>query len=1485
MSQSKLHTRPTDHKLFSPPVVLLASATLVFAIGCQSPFTDSADDVERQSSAVAVPSASKGGARPVTKSPHVLPAPAPASATPTVWVVLKSQANPAAAAKGKDWKGRGQAVFNALTANATSSQASLKAFLRGRGAKFKSFWIVNTVKVTADQQTIDEIAKRPDVARVVPDRTFSLPPLQPGSSGRIATTEWGLDNIRAPEVWDQFGARGDGIVVANIDTGVQFDHPALVNQYRGNAGDGTFDHNYNWFDPASICGVPSTVPCDNNSHGTHTMGTMVGDDLAGNQIGVAPAARWVAVKGCESNSCSLESLLSAGQWVLAPTDLNGQNPRTDLRPHIVNNSWSGGPGDPFYQPTVQAWVAAGIFPAFAISNDGPGCGTAGSPGDYPESYGVGAYDINNEIAFFSSRGASAIDGAIKPNIAAPGVDVRSSIPDNGYEFFSGTSMATPHVAGAIALLWSGAPTLVGDIEGTRALLDQTAVDTADLSCDGTPENNNVFGQGRLDVLAAMNQAPTGPSGTLEGLVTASGGAPVANALIHAQGPADRTTVSDPSGFYRLRLPEGTYTLTVTAFGFEPQTISGVTVVVDTTTTQDVTLVAVPSFRLSGTVLDSTGLPVVGGRVSVVGVPLSPAVTDEAGHYEFPAVPAGTYDITGSAPGSCYTPSTVQRTISADTVLDFSLALRPDGFGYVCRLTTGDYLEANTSTGLFGDDDLVTITLPFNFPYYGSSFSTVNVSTNAVVNFQPTSAFFSNVGIPDPSEPNAAIFTFWDDLFVDELSTINTDTFGTAPNRLFVVEWRNVSPLSRPDLRLDFEVQLGEGGSIAMLYRNVEPDPVQRGASASIGIEDESGTTGLQFAFQQPVLSNNLTVTYNLPPSGFVRGTVTDSNDGAPVAGAIVRALQGAMEVRRVSTNAAGAYSLHLPVGSYTIEATATNYSVESASANVTLNAEVRLDFALETGRAEVTPPTIQLTVPREQTRTRPLTLSNTGSASFTFTINESGGDRQATVSTARLAKNTSADPDSRNTRTLFAPGIRASGMAPMEAGDVLKSFPPTGMAFAWGVGLASNLWLSEVDVPFRDVEFTTDGAPTGHQFLTPWVEAFGADMAYVPDLGLLCQVNVGGDNGIYCMDPSTGDVVAAITGSFQWTSISQRGLAYRADDDSFYIGGWNEGIVYHIAGLGSAQPGEVLGTCMPGDGVISGLAYNPAADVLWAATNSPTDTIYQLNPDDCTVLSTLAHPEPGFQGGGLEMDQDGNLWMIAQSPNRVFLVESGVPAFSDVPWLSVNPTTGTVAPGAQASLTVTVDTRGLTPGLYLANIFVATTAARQASIRIPVSLYIPDYQQAVNVASGTYVDTLGDRWDADQRHANGSWGYVQKGKTDSTNRTIGGTPDQPLFRTQRINPYGYRFDNVPNGTYQIELRFAELDSRQRIGERLFDVIAEDSLLLPAHDIVYEVGTLHAESRTFFLDVTDGRMDIRLIPRAGSDPPVINAARITHRTDR
>jgi subtilisin family serine protease len=358
-------------------------------------------------------------------------------------------------------------------------------------SSYRPFYIVNAIAVTAGLEVLNDLATHPDVAYIEAEQIYHIPDPIPADDISIDAIEWGVSKIRAPQIWSEFDIRGQGVVVANIDTGVLHTHPALVNQYRGNSSG---SHDYNWFDPRG-----ASTPFDNNGHGTHTMGTMVGSDGGSNQIGVAPAAQWIAAKGCYSSSCSTSDLLASAEWVLAPYPFGGSPSDGDpnMRPHVVNNSWGGGGGNTWYQASVNAWRAAGIFPSFSAGNSGPGSGTVGSPGDYAESFASGATDSSDVIASFSSRGPSSLTNETKPDVSAPGVSVRSAYNDGGYTSMSGTSMASPHTAGCVALILSADPNL--DLISIENLLTSTATDLGASGPDYT------YGHGRIDCYAAVSE--------------------------------------------------------------------------------------------------------------------------------------------------------------------------------------------------------------------------------------------------------------------------------------------------------------------------------------------------------------------------------------------------------------------------------------------------------------------------------------------------------------------------------------------------------------------------------------------------------------------------------------------------------------------------------------------------------------------------------------------------------------------------------------------------------------------------------------------------------------------------------------------------------------------------------------------------------------------------------------------------------------------
>ncbi|MCE5306686.1 MAG: S8 family serine peptidase [Acidobacteriales bacterium] len=415
------------------------------------------------------------------------------SSTAAFWVVFAERPDltPAQAIKNKD--ARFDFVAQKLKETADRAQAGVRGFLQGRKVAFTPFWIENKIYVAAG--TLDlarDLSRRPEVVAILAEKVYQVPTPQAGAG--IESVEWGVSRIKADTVWGT-GTTGTGIVVANIDTGVLYNHQALYRQYRGYNG-GTYTHTGNWYDPYRNTSAPN----DSNGHGTHTMGTMVGDDGGTYKIGVAPGARWIACKGCRSNYCYDPDLTACAQWMVSTG-----------KPDVVNNSWGGGGGDSWYQSYVDSWVGAGIFPAFSNGNSGPGCSTAGSPGDYPNSFASGATDINDAIASFSSRGPSS-SGSIKPDVSAPGVNILSSYRTSttSYATMNGTSMASPHTAGTVALVWSAGAGYEGQVGSTAALLRNTATRISDSTCGGEGVANNVYGSGLINADLAVQTAKLNP---------------------------------------------------------------------------------------------------------------------------------------------------------------------------------------------------------------------------------------------------------------------------------------------------------------------------------------------------------------------------------------------------------------------------------------------------------------------------------------------------------------------------------------------------------------------------------------------------------------------------------------------------------------------------------------------------------------------------------------------------------------------------------------------------------------------------------------------------------------------------------------------------------------------------------------------------------------------------------------------------------------
>ncbi len=500
---------------------------------------------------------------------------------------------------------RGAWVYDTLRTAAEQSQSDLIAELDRSGVSYQRFWLVNAVRAQIDAATLERVLRLETVEQVLdnpPVLSVEPFPARDLEAASVASIPWGVERVDAPWAWEQ-GITGEGVVVAGQDTGYAWEHEALKAAYRGyDVATDTATHDYNWHDAihedlpptnGNPCGFDSVVPCDDHGHGTHTMGTMVGNNLdptdpswpagAPEAIGVAPGAEWIACRNMEKGVGRPSTYIECYEWFVAPYPLGG-DPMLDgdpaKAPDVMNNSWScitseGCTADllDVIEPAVDAADAAGIVVVSSAGNEGSSCGSVKFPSAiYPKTFAVGASNSADALASFSSRGPVTYKGEtyIKPDVTAPGVSVRSSFPPNNYGNLQGTSMASPHAAAVIALLLDAEPDLRGDTGLIKSIVQRTAAPVIDFGCGGEADGlpNNSFGWGIVNARQAI-ESLSQPA-TLSGQVIDEQDQALAGALVTAfdmKGQFVAQTFADEAGHYELGLQWGRYQITARKVGY------------------------------------------------------------------------------------------------------------------------------------------------------------------------------------------------------------------------------------------------------------------------------------------------------------------------------------------------------------------------------------------------------------------------------------------------------------------------------------------------------------------------------------------------------------------------------------------------------------------------------------------------------------------------------------------------------------------------------------------------------------------------------------------------------------------------------------------------------------------------------------------------------------------------------------------------------
>jgi len=835
---------------------------------------------------------------------------------------------------------------------------------------------------------------------------------------------------------------------------------------------------------------------------------------------------------------------------------------------------------------------------------------------------------------------------------------------------------------------------------------------------------------------------TGPTGVIEGTVSDASG-PIAGATVTA---GDSSTMTDAGGHYSLRLPVGTYDMTASKFGHVGGAASGVAVTDGGDTVQDFPLQAAAAHLVVGVVSDASG----GGwplyaRIDITaegGFPGATLFTDPVtGYYQISLVGAAVYHFQVAAVSTGYT--TLLR--------DVPLAAAPAGGGGSVLQNFGltADLQACAAPGYSG---ALTQTFASGvMPPGWTTRSTEGADWEVSAGSDPCGEWDGN--LTGGAGSFGLIQTSCEHILADaQLRTPVINLAGaTSPRIEWHSDYRDLGSIA------DVDVSNDAGGTWTNVWRRAGVD--ERGPGLqSVDISNlAAGQPAVQARFHytaffgwwwqiDDVLIGDPGASCHAVPGGLVVGEVHDANTGGGVVGAAVTALPNDALARTIATPddpnvGDGFYVVFGGSGSRTLEASMKHYGAEDLGVTVIPGAAVRLDFELGAGRLTASPTPFAAKVPPGQVVQQTLTLSNAGSRAAGFEISEidaplADASTPGFASTAARTRALSRlVPQNHGSGARLFGETSAAGLPPLPdgpaadmptlpAGRILATYPSS-LTYAWGIAWdseANDYWLTNMLQSGGDdriYRFLPDGTKTGDSIDEhPAISVFAADGAYNPRTHTIWQVDAVpmGSSCIFEADPATrtltGRTICPVTGT------SERGLAYDAATDTYYIGSWNDGVLKHFDANGTVLDSKFVGLN------IAGLAFNATTSHLFVVTDLPYlghdvfvfDTAHDYAPVGAFPVTDDSGAHPLINGSGMEADCDGNLWIVDQSPQLIYKVVSGEQGFcpADIPWLTLDPPAGTVpaagGAGGSAALPITVglDSAGLFAGLHRAQLRIGT---------------------------------------------------------------------------------------------------------------------------------------------------------------------------------